>query len=173
MVQKLSPCSGNVSFYIIKITISFIAHTSMQHPSRGMNPGLEEHQQEPGVTVNKHVPQQSITINHMLCPYQYSCSEKGWCALTRMGTAPGSVYGQKGTMKDILARCLKKTNVQVCTLFNVCVMRYPHPCYICTNRCFLPCASVSVYSQVFIFRRFQINHEPHEFILDPGTVANS
>jgi hypothetical protein len=129
----------------------------MQHPSRGMNPGLEgsrpndinllksiRHQEEPGVTVNKHVPQQSITINHMLCPYQYSCSEKGSCTLTRMGTELGSVYGQKGTMKDVLARCLKKTNVQVCTLFNVCVMSYPQPCYVCTNRCFLPYASVSV-----------------------------
>jgi hypothetical protein len=26
---------------------------------------------------------------------------------------------------------------------------------------------------VFIFRRLKINHESHEFILDPGTVANS
>jgi hypothetical protein len=25
---------------------------------------------------------------------------------------------------------------------------------------------------VFIFRRLKINHESHEFILDPGTVAN-
>jgi hypothetical protein len=28
-------------------------------------------------------------------------------------------YTQKGAMKDILARCLKKTNVQECILTNV------------------------------------------------------
>ncbi len=26
---------------------------------------------------------------------------------------------------------------------------------------------------VFIFRRLKINHESHEFILDPGTVGSS
>jgi hypothetical protein len=43
------------------------------------------------------------------------------CLLTRMGAEPGSVYGQKGTMKDVLARCLKKADVQVCTLTSVCI----------------------------------------------------
>ncbi len=38
--------------------------------------------------------------------------------LARMGAGPSSVYTKKGTMKDVLARCLKKTkktDVQVCT----------------------------------------------------------
>jgi hypothetical protein len=33
-----------------------------------------------------------------------------------MGAEPGSVCGQKGTMKDVFARCLKRADVQVCTL---------------------------------------------------------
>jgi hypothetical protein len=37
------------------------------------------------------------------------------CALPGMGTEPESVYGQKRTMKDVLARCLKKTEDHVCT----------------------------------------------------------
>jgi hypothetical protein len=41
------------------------------------------------------------------------------CMLTRMGVGPSSVYTQKGTMKDVLARCLKKTDVQVYTLTSV------------------------------------------------------
>jgi hypothetical protein len=41
------------------------------------------------------------------------------CMLTTMGAGPSSVYTQKGTMKDILTRCLKKNDVQVCTLTSV------------------------------------------------------
>jgi hypothetical protein len=41
------------------------------------------------------------------------------CMLARMRVGPNLVYTQKGTMKDVLARCLKKTNVQVCTLTSV------------------------------------------------------
>jgi hypothetical protein len=41
------------------------------------------------------------------------------CLLTRMGAGPCSVCGQKGTMKDVFARCLKRVNVQVCTLTSV------------------------------------------------------
>ncbi len=44
------------------------------------------------------------------------------CLLARMGVESGSVYGRTRTMKDLLARCLKKADVQVCTLF--------HPIYI-------------------------------------------
>jgi hypothetical protein len=29
---------------------------------------------------------------------------------------PGSIYTQMGAMKELLTRCLKKTDVQVCTL---------------------------------------------------------
>ncbi len=41
-----------------------------------------------------------------------------------MGTEPESVDAQKGTMKDISARCLKKNEAQVCTLpaQNVCII---------------------------------------------------
>ncbi len=39
-----------------------------------------------------------------------------------MGAEPGSVYGQQGTMKDILGRCLKKIDVQVRTLSGVNIL---------------------------------------------------
>ncbi len=78
-----------------------------------------------------------------------------------MGAEPGSVYGQTGTMKDVLARCLKKTNVQVCTLPNVYMY-----CSVMQHSC--ACIMTGVF-----FCRLKINHEPHEFILDSGTVANN
>jgi hypothetical protein len=37
-----------------------------------------------------------------------------------MGTKPEPVDAQKGTMQDILARCLKKNIAQVCTLLEGC-----------------------------------------------------
>ena len=40
-----------------------------------------------------------------------------------MGTEPESVDAQKGTMKDILARCFKKNEAQVCTLLKSCAYR--------------------------------------------------
>jgi hypothetical protein len=42
----------------------------------------------------------------------------------RMGAELSSVYAQKGTMKDVLARCLKRTDVQLCTLSRVYVLFY-------------------------------------------------
>jgi hypothetical protein len=45
-----------------------------------------------------------------------------------MGTELESVYAQEGTMQDVLARCLKKTEAQVCTSTNIrefFVKRYP------------------------------------------------
>ncbi len=42
--------------------------------------------------------------------------------LARMGAGSSSVNAQKGTMKDVLARCLKKTDVQLCTLTNVYIL---------------------------------------------------
>jgi hypothetical protein len=35
-----------------------------------------------------------------------------------MGTEPESVHAQEGTMQDVLARCLKKTEAQVCAKIN-------------------------------------------------------
>ncbi len=39
-----------------------------------------------------------------------------------MGTEPESVDAQKGTMKDVLVRCLKKNEAHVCTYItqNMC-----------------------------------------------------
>jgi hypothetical protein len=93
-----------------------------------------------------------------------------------MGTEPESVDAQKGTMKDIFARCLKKNIAQVCTL--------PKGGYIadkCVNLLVTTSISFFVLSRVqnmrviqeFIFHRLKINHESHEFILDPGTIANT
>ncbi len=41
----------------------------------------------------------------------------------QMGTEPESVDAQKGTMKDVFARCLKKNEAQVCTLLKTCAYR--------------------------------------------------
>ncbi len=38
----------------------------------------------------------------------------------QMGTEPESVDAQKGTMKDVFARCLKKNIAQVWTLLKLC-----------------------------------------------------
>jgi hypothetical protein len=40
-----------------------------------------------------------------------------------MQAEPGSVYGHKGTMKDVLARCLKKIDVQVRTLPSIYILQ--------------------------------------------------
>jgi hypothetical protein len=40
-----------------------------------------------------------------------------------MGTEPESVDAQKGTMKDVFARCLKKNIAQVCALAKSCAYR--------------------------------------------------
>jgi hypothetical protein len=50
----------------------------------------------------------------------------------QMGPEPGSIYTQKGAMKDVLARCLKKTDVQVCTLTSVYIF-----CSVTTDICTL------------------------------------
>ncbi len=64
------------------------------------------------------------------------------CMLAKKGPGPGSVYTQKGAMKDVLARYLKKTDVQVCTLTSVCILfcnyRYSRLCYIRT----FPCSTI-------------------------------
>jgi hypothetical protein len=39
-----------------------------------------------------------------------------------MGTEPESVDVQKGTMKDVFARCLNKNKAQVCTLLKTCAL---------------------------------------------------
>ncbi len=38
------------------------------------------------------------------------------CSLTRIGAGPGSVCGPKGPIKDVFVRCLKRADVQVCTV---------------------------------------------------------
>ncbi len=58
------------------------------------------------------------------------------CSLTGMGAGPGSICGQKGTMKDVFARCLKRVDVHVCTLtivyINCSAIAKSTPYYICT-----------------------------------------
>jgi hypothetical protein len=56
-------------------------------------------------------------------------------------------------MKDVFAKCFKKTAVQVCAEI-ICI-----------------CHLVKVL--VFIFRRLKINHDSHEFNLESGTVSNN
>ncbi len=43
-----------------------------------------------------------------------------WTRAPQMGTEPESVDAQKGTMKDIFARYLKKNKAQVCILLKSC-----------------------------------------------------
>ncbi len=45
----------------------------------------------------------------------------------KKGPEPGSVHTQNEAMKDVLARCHKKTDVQVCTLTNM------HCCPVTVN----------------------------------------
>jgi hypothetical protein len=40
----------------------------------------------------------------------------------KKGPGPGSVYTQNKAMKDLHTRCLKKTNIQVCTITNVYIL---------------------------------------------------
>ncbi len=46
-----------------------------------------------------------------------------WTRAPQMATEPESVDAQKGTMKYIFARCLKKNVAQVCTLLKSCTFR--------------------------------------------------
>jgi hypothetical protein len=87
-------------------------------------------------------------------------------------------------MKDILARCLKKTDVQVCTVhwlvYTYCSVIATftlllHMYLLITNNCRpLTCTSLWLYNnRCLFFCRLKINHESHEFILDSATVTNS
>ncbi len=121
----------------------------------------------------------------------------------QMGTKPEPVGAQKGTMKDIFSRCLKKNIAQVCILLiHVLVVKrsfnlLPILCKYCwknqhpgnhigcvtdvclnllvtANILFVPpMYNMSRNNRCLFFRRLKINHESHEFILDPGTVANN
>jgi hypothetical protein len=79
-----------------------------------------------------------------------------WTSMTtrhmppRMGAGPSSVYTQKGTMKDVLARCFKKTNVQVCALTSV----YKLSCN--ANNCTLAADTPSYDQQSLSFSRVQV-----------------
>ncbi len=42
-----------------------------------------------------------------------------------------------------------------------------------TSSCPFPMYNVSYNNRCLLFRRLKINHESHEFILEPGTVANT
>jgi hypothetical protein len=88
-----------------------------------------------------------------------------------MGTELEAVDAQKGTMKDIFARCLKKNIAQVCTLTkSSAYCKKKKKFQFIVN---LPCTNMSCNNRCLFFRRLKINHESHEFILDPGTVVNT
>ncbi len=103
------------------------------------------------------------------------------CSHTGMGAEPGSVCGQKGTMKDVFARCLKRADFQVCTLivymlfYNAYLSLTTYVPFFTINnhvplhgQVFCDCIRTGVY-----FLQVKINHESHEFLLDSGTVAYS
>jgi hypothetical protein len=96
----------------------------------------------------------------------------------------GSVYAQKEAMKDALARCHKKTAIQVCTLTIIhcrlvsvhihvmtCLYFYPALGYLSLP--LLHVQNLIHNSNWCLFRRLKINHDVHELILDSGTVANT
>ncbi len=141
-------------------------------------------------TLVRSQPESKKTLGETWAPFIKAINNTLWtsvasrCSLTRMGAEQGSVYGQKGTIKDVLARCLKKADVQVCTLTSVYILfcncnihalAIVHTYLLMTNNCRpLTCTSLWLYyNRCLFFRRLKINHEPYEFILDPGTVANS
>jgi hypothetical protein len=84
----------------------------------------------------------------------------------------GSVLARKEAMKDVFARCFKKTAVQECTVIicNCCLIMscIQVSCYYSCIQGYWFIILINVY-----FRRLKINHESHEFILESGTVANN
>jgi hypothetical protein len=75
-------------------------------------------------------------------------------------------------MKDVFARCFKKTAVQVCTVIILCLSF----CNIIYSRnmsqVLHPGNLILNIDWCLFFRRLKINHDSHEFILESGTVAN-
>jgi hypothetical protein len=72
-------------------------------------------------------------------------------------------------MKDVFARCLEKTAIQVCIIVIYLVMhRLVSTC--CTS---IPVSGKPIHNiDCCYFHRLKINHGVHEFILDSGTIAN-
>ncbi len=50
-----------------------------------------------------------------------------------MGTKTESVHAQKGTMQDVIARCLKKTEAQVCTKINRSMLAKKYSTFLLLN----------------------------------------
>ncbi len=48
-----------------------------------------------------------------------------------------------------------------------------HTCNSKMSTCPSPCTTMSCNNRCLFFRRLKINHESHEFILNPGTVSNT
>jgi hypothetical protein len=76
-------------------------------------------------------------------------------------------------MKDVFARCFKKTAVQVCTVI-ICSCCLVMSCIHGLCHYFLRSGILihNTYKCLF-FCRLKINHESHEFILESGTVVNT
>ncbi len=96
------------------------------------------------------------------------------------GARDGSVvYSRIKARKDVFARCYKKTAVHVCTLMILLVTVNIDAMIVCVPFGISNPISPILHVQDLImiltdvyFRRFKINHDMHEFILDSSTVAN-
>ncbi len=72
-------------------------------------------------------------------------------------------------MKDVFARCLKKTAVQVC-IVTLCIM----PIILYSHNWIFPFQGIGFAILIGVyFCRLKVNHDTHEFILESGTIANS
>jgi hypothetical protein len=86
----------------------------------------------------------------------------------------GSVYARNEAMKDVFARCFKKTAVQVCTVI-ICSCHLVMSCNSCIMLLFLHSGKL-IHNTVLIcvyFCRLKINHDSPEFILESGAVENT
>ncbi len=84
-------------------------------------------------------------------------------------------WGHAGRIREVL----QEMAVQVCTklwLHNYTMERNCHELFIACYLCLIiviPCLQADLqYWPMFIFHRLKINHDPHEFILKFGTIAN-
>jgi hypothetical protein len=93
--------------------------------------------------------------------------------------ARGSAYPWIKAMKDVFARCSKKTAVQVCPKPYYVTARMKETChefFQCVTFVLLRLSCIlelSTILTVAYFHRLKINHDSHEFILESGTIANT
>ncbi len=94
------------------------------------------------------------------------------CMLIGRGHNGAQFKLQNEAMKDVLARCFKKTAVQVCTVI-VCICRLVTSCIHILCCYFLHSGNlIHNIDWCLFFCRLKINHDSHEFILESGTIMN-